>query len=147
MGLICVNSTAKFLRAGYANVLLFIGAVFGSISRELLLELGFGRISAAVVALAVFLVFVVYYSTFISRISEEEDAVFVLKALSDIQIPIASITTIRISVIGLSHFAKVTIELDSGRTHRIRFIAPSTNIGTFKATIAALEKFARRHSQ
>ncbi len=146
--LVCVKSTVKFLRVGYANILLFIGVVFGSISWEFLVEIGFWKSVAAICAAGIFLLFVLYYSTFVSRISEEKSAIYVLKAFTDVRIPIASITSIRISVIGLSQFAKVTIEQEGdNRTFQFRLIAPATNIGTFKTTVAALEEFARRHTQ
>ncbi len=148
LDLVCVKSAVMFLRAGYANVLLFIGSILASILWEFLLELELGRFAASICAIGVFLVFVLYYSTFVSRISEEESAIYALTAFSDVRIPVASITTIRISVIGLSRFVKLTIEQKGdGRTHRFRLIAPATNIGTFESTVAALDEFARRHTK
>jgi hypothetical protein len=148
LDLVCVKSTVMILRAGYANVLLFIGVILASLSWELLLELDLGRFAASTCAIGVFFVFVLYYSTFVSRIREEDGTICLVTAFSDIRIPAASITTIRMSVIGLSRFAKLTIEQrGDGRTRRFRLIAPATNIGTFESTVAALEKFARRHTK
>lgn len=145
--LVCVSSPMRFLRAGYANGLLFIGVVFASISWEFLVESGIGKYGAMIVAGIIFLIFVWYYSTFVSRISEKDGTIHVLSAFSDARVPVASITSVRISSIALSHFAKVTICQEGGRKIRLRFIAPVTNIGTFRSTVAALEEFARRHSQ
>lgn len=146
--LVCVKSSIKFLRAGYANVLLFIGAIFASISWEFLVEIEFGKHGATVVAGGISLIFVWYYSTFVSRISEENGVIHALKAFTDVRIPVASISSIRTSSIGLSNFAKITIEQEgSAGIVRLRFIAPVTNIGTFRSTIAALEEFTQRHSQ
>jgi hypothetical protein len=101
--LVCVKSSMKFLRAGYANVLLFIGAIFASISSEFLVEFEFGKQGAVVVAGGIFLVFVWYYSTFVSRISEKNGAIHALKAFTDIRIPVASSG---LSFIGISHLCQ-----------------------------------------
>jgi len=146
LDLVCNQSSTKFWRAGYANLLLLVGAIFAVIVWEFLIEANLGWLTATIAVVGVLFAFVAYYSTFVSRVTEKSDSIQVLKAFTAIQIPIESITSIRISSLNLSRFGKITIQRsDGGRSIPLRLIAPITNIGTFDVTVTALENFAQRH--
>jgi len=145
--LVCTKISTRFWRAGYANMLLFIGAVFTAIVWGFLAEMGIGRETAIVVSSGVLLGIIWYYSTFVSRVSEVDGSVQALKAFTMMRIPAESITSVHIASIRSSYFAKITINRKGSEgAVRLRLIAPTTNMGTFKSTISALENFAQRHS-
>lgn len=147
LDLICSESSTRFWRAGYANVILFIAPIFAILAWKLLIEIGAPTEIAIIIGVAVVLAFLAHYTTFVSRITEREDSIEALKAVTKIRIPTDSIALIRISKIGASQSVKITINRrDSARSVRLRLIAPTTNLGTFKSTVTALEEFARRHS-
>ena len=140
--IVITQTKLPVLRAGIGLLMLPIALIFGTLLYMAGLEAFYSQVIASVMAAFGAVFGLLYFAAIAARISIENSAIRVLRALDEVVIPVASIAACSVRVLPASRWAVVSIWRKDRRLPVIAHfvVMDTTSAGDLNPTIAALKK-------
>lgn len=135
------GSTLVVLRAGYANILVFLLLITVSLSNVVVSQFTQALWIRGLVTAVLIVIFVRLYWSAISRIDVRDDRIVITMSLSTKTIPVSDIVSWKLFEFPLGYAARIRFRLASRKLpFSVSFVAPYTNRGDFRSTVKFLRE-------